>query len=386
MRKAGQAGMWLALMVASWMPVSAMAQEGPPDIPPTRIESDPQLAAANKAWHDAWRANIETHLRTVAARGTPRDLLVAGWLWPMESDETSIAQRDMASGAQARTWIQAAYDGARGDDALVDWTLLDACAVRGATCDRDLLLQRRLAADPGNAEILLTAYQRAVERGDTVAAERYWQAAAAGSRYRSRINDVGMLMASVLREVPAPALDPALAAAMGEDYGIGRPATPRDLADMAVLALNAAIAIPTLQPVRQRCRAQIGRLPAETSAQCRRLYALFAADESTLLGPMIALTGLAELADYDAEGDRTRATLRRFAWVYENTMRLYQLPPTERRVPTDYIERFFRDGEVAAMRDQLQLNGIAAEPPAGWLPDNPTYRAWLTGAPVPAAR
>ena len=86
MRKAGQVGLWLVLVAASWMPVTATAQDGTHDIPPLRIESDPQLAAANKTWNDAWRANVEAHLRTVAARGTPRGLLVAGWLWPVEEN------------------------------------------------------------------------------------------------------------------------------------------------------------------------------------------------------------------------------------------------------------------------------------------------------------
>ena len=43
-----------------------------------------------------------------------------------------------------------------------------------------------------------------------------------------------------------------------------------------------------------------------------------------------------------------------------------------------------RDGELAAMRHQLQVNGIADEPPAGWLPDSPEHRALLTGEPPTA--
>ena len=42
-------------------------------------------------------------------------------------------------------------------------------------------------------------------------------------------------------------------------------------------------------------------------------------------------------------------------------------------------EAILRDGELAAMRHQLQANGIAGEPPAGWLPDSPEHRALLTG-------
>jgi hypothetical protein len=65
--------------------------------------------------------------------------------------------------------------------------------------------------------------------------------------------------------------------------------------------------------------------------------------------------------------------------VYENVMQLYQRPAAARHLPADYVDIFLRDGELAAMRHQLQANGIAGEPPAGWLPDSPEHRALLTG-------
>ncbi|MBL8257820.1 MAG: hypothetical protein JNJ62_14555 [Pseudoxanthomonas mexicana] len=382
MRKAGKVGLWLVLMASVSVPLPALAQEGPPPEVPGRFESDPQLAAASKAWHDAWRANVETHLRSVAARGTPRDLLVAGWLWPLE-DDTS---RQQASGSlwkpQAREWIQAAYAASTGDDPLVDRTLLDACATTGATCDRGLLLQRLMTAVPGNAEPILAAHYDALQRKNMVAAERYWQAAAGATHYRSRINDLGLLMVTTLRQVRTPPLDPVLAAAIGEDFMLGRAVTPRDMADTMVMAINAAIAMPTLHPITQRCRAQVGQLPADTLSACKRIHTLLADDTSTLLFPAIALPRLVEWADTDAERDAARERLRRFAWVYESTMQLYQRPADARRMPEDYIDVFLHDGELAAMRRQLDANGIATLPPAGWQPDNPQYRAALTGSPA----
>ncbi|SDQ24345.1 hypothetical protein SAMN05428982_0252 [Pseudoxanthomonas sp. CF385] len=386
MRKAGKMSVWLAVMATMWVSSSAMAQEGPRPVPPGRIESDPRLARAAEAWHRAWRANVEDHLRAVAARGTPRDLLAAGWLWPMETDEATLAARGSLSRPQARAWIQAAYDDARGDDPLVDWVLLDACATSGAACDRQRLLARVIAGDPGNAETLLLAYQDAVERKDAVAAEAYWQSAGRASHYRSRINEVGALMASVLHASPSPELDPTLAAAMGEDLGLGRSATSKDLGDVVVMALNVAIALPALQPLQQRCTARVGRVPAEARRVCKQIYALLAADGSTLIGPSFALPRLVEWADGEDERAAARERLRRFAWIYEAGLRQYLLPANARRLPVDHMERMFRDGELAAMRYQLQLNGIATEPPAGWLPDNPEYRALLTGASVPVAR
>ncbi|MBD9480509.1 hypothetical protein [Pseudoxanthomonas sp. PXM02] len=380
MRKAGQVGLWLVLVVASWMPVSAMAQDGPPESPPSRIESDPALSAASEAWHAAWRKDVQAYLRTVAARGMPRDLLIAGWLWPVESDDTSRPEDVAAANEQARLWIQAAYDTARGDDALVDWALLEVCRMTGATCDRAQLLQRLVSADPGNAEVLLAAYQDAVERRDTAAAERYWQAAAAGTHYHPRINALGTLMVSALRQAPAPALDPALAAAIGEDIQLGRDATPRDMADIVVMARNSAVAVPTLVPIRQRCTAQVGAIPPATRLACKRIYTLLANDETTLITSMLSLPRLVEWAETDAERDAARERLRRFAWVYESLHRLDDPSAPEQKVPGDYIDVLFRDGEFAALRLRLEINGIPTEPPSGWLPEHPGWRALLTGA------
>ena len=384
MRKAVHAGLWWVLVVASWMPSPVMAQEGAPTEVSSRVESDPRLAATSKAWHAAWRTNVEAHLRAVAARGAPRDLLVAGWLWPDEERAERIPTDAAFFGPQARAWIQAAYDGSRGDDVLVDWALLNACPVTGADCDRIMLLRRLMVADPGNAEILLTAYQDAIGRNDTVAAERYWQAASAGTRYHSRINELGTLMMSELRRVPAPVLDPTLAAAIGEDAHLGRDATPRDMADFVVMARVAAIAVPTLVPIRDRCTAQVGSLPSAARSACRRVHTLLADDETILISQMLGLPRLVEWADTDAERAAARERLRRFAWVYESLRRLSDPSVPEQKMPEDYIDHLFREGEFATLRRLMQINGIAAEPPSGWLPAHQGWRELLTGAPIPA--
>jgi len=384
MRKAMQIGTWLVVMASVLAASPSIAQEGPPPEVPGRVESDPQLAAASQAWHDAWRANIETHLRTVAARGTPRDLLVAGWLWPMENDEARLQASGSFWRRQARDWIQAAYDGSTGDDPLVDWALLNACPKNNAHCDRGRLLQRLMAVDEGNAELLLTAYHDAVERKDMAPAERYWQEAADATHYRGHFNNVGLLMAATLRQVPAPPLDPELAAAMGEDVGLGRPATPRDLADIAVIAINAAIAMPSLIPITQRCRPRLNASSADVPVACARIYRLLAADTSMVITPAIALPQLVQLADTDAERAESRERLRRFAWVFDGFMQIHQRPAGQRRMPEDYVDVFLRDGELEAMRYLLRRNGIAEEPPTGWLPDRADYRALLTGTPPTA--
>lgn len=127
MRTRTRLALWLGMMVSVVAASPTIAQEGPPPAMPGRVESDPQLAAASEAWHDAWRANVEAQLRMVAARGTPRDLLVAGWLWPLENDDARRQESRSFWRREARDWIQAAYDASTGDDPLVDWALLNAC-------------------------------------------------------------------------------------------------------------------------------------------------------------------------------------------------------------------------------------------------------------------
>lgn len=374
---------WLVAFLAVAAP--AAEQEAPGNaLSPDRVASDPALVAASDAWHAAWRESVEAHLRVVAARGTPRDLVLAGLLWPPEDDPA----RSQASGSfrrvEADGWLQAAYDADRGEDALVDRALLDACASPRLACDRRILLDRLVAADPGNAAVLLAAYDDAMQRRDTAAAERRWRAASDAPRYRSGVDELGLALATVLRRAPAPALDPALASALGEDLGIGRAATPRDMADMAAMGITAAIAVPSFRSLGQRCTPQVGRLPADTLAACRRLHARLADDESILVGPMIALPRLVEWAESDAERDVARARLRRLAWTYENALRLRPFSASGGRLSEDYIDRFLRDGELAAMRHQLQANGIAAEPPAGWLPSDPRWRGLLAAEAAPA--
>jgi hypothetical protein len=386
MRKAGQVGLWLVLVASSWMPLSALAQGDLPPATPYRLESDPRLAAANRAWHDTWRANVEAHLRTVAARGAPRDLLAAGLLWPPEDDGGHISGRGSSTKTQASAWLQAAQDTNR-DDALVDWVLLaDGCGMARITCDRQALLERLLRSEGGNAQILLLAYHDAIERGDTAAAERYWQAASQAPRHDMLLGSLGSLLVRTLRDVPAPALGPDLAAALGDDMGLGRLATPRDMADSVAFAVNAAITLPSFAPLTRRCTSTVAKLPSETITSCRRIYTLLADDQSTLITSLIALPRLVEWAENDAARDMARERLRRFAWMYTSAFRLRQEPTVAGHMPEDHLDRVFRDGELAAMRHQLQLNGIPTEPPAGWVPDNPEWRALLTGKPVPANR
>ncbi len=361
--------MWHGMgLLAALVTSPVLAQDGPP---PGRVESDPRLAAAGDAWYAAWRDAVQAHLGKVAARGTPEARVAASLLYPPPEAQAQVEQASFTQ-PQARTWLQQAYD-AGATDAMVAWALLDACPMRGIECDRGVLLQQLLAAEPDNAEVHLQAYVHAVEQGDAAGAEAQWQAAVAAPFYRTHLGAQGRLLLATLNGVAAPAMEPALAAALGEDMGLGRSATPRDVAGITVIAVNVATAMPTLLPVTQRCGNRAGRLPAARLQECRRLYALLADDESVLLLPSVALPWLVESAGKTEAGATLRERLRRFAWIHEQALPSLA-HPSVRTMPDDYAERFMRDGELTAMRHLLQANGMAAEPPPGWLPDNLYWR------------
>ncbi len=372
----------LAVLAMAAAAAPAFAQAPQYDAPPqpvSRLESDPVLARVHAQWVARHRVALENHLRTVAARATPRNLLVAGLLWP--PDEQAGAE-DAFTSPQSTVWLQAAYD-AQPRDALVDWALLDACLWRGVTCDRDALLQGLLKADAGNAELQLRGLSDALRQGDSARAELYWQAAVRAPHYHDRAGELGRLLQDTLRSVPAPPLDPRVAAAMGEDLGLGRPATDGDIADVASLGLIMA-AVPTLQPVTERCKPVAGRLSPARLDECRALLTRIADDPSLLATQTIALGRLMELPSSAAEQTALSERLRRIVWLLENAM-----PPRESRpgwtLPTDYATRFMRDGELAAMRYLLQANGIALEPPADWLPQTPHWRSLILTGNAPGA-
>ena len=103
-----------------------------------------------------------------------------------------------------------------------------------------------------------------------------------------------------------------------------------------------------------------------------------AADEATLIAPMIALPKLVELSGSSAESLAWREQLRQFQWVYENAQQRMFAGNSNGALPREYGTWFLTEGELAAMRKLLSRQGVPVQAPAGWLPGNARYRALVS--------
>ena len=351
-----------------------------------RLENDRQLKRAGETWTQASREATRQHLRAVAAQGDARSLLAASMLWSGFGGLADDGPQLQAKPAQeTRAWFDAARR-AHPRDVLVAWIEASDCNGLSDNCNAREALQFLLQAEPRNAAVQLQALSAAEKRGDRKAVDGYWQAAAAASIYDSHTLEIGRLLHATMAGVEQPPLEPRLAKAMGVWFALDRPATAQDFADVGLIGMSVALAMPGLLPVTRECTA--GKLAAaslERQAECERVLELLAADESTLLAPMIALPKLVELSTDSAEGKAWREQLRQFYWVYENMQqRLPGLSPGG-PLPAGYGTWFMTEGELSAMHKALAHYRVPQQAPAGWLPRTPRYRALVSTGREPAS-
>jgi hypothetical protein len=353
-----------------------------------RLENDPQIKRANEAWNKASREATRQHLRAVAAQGDTRSLLAASMLWSGFGGLADDAPQLQAKPAQeTRAWFDAARR-ARPRDVLVAWIEASDCGGLSDNCDPREALQFLLQAEPQNAAVLILALADADKRGDRQAADRYWQAAASASTYDPHTLEIGRLLHATMAGVEQPPLDPRVAQAMGAWFGLNRPATAQDFADMGTIALSTALAMPGFLPVTRECKVEkLASASLNRQVECERMLELLSADESTLIGPMIGLPKLVELSGDSAEGKAWREQLRQLYWAYENAQQHMVGMTSGGPLPAEYGTWFMTEGELPAMRKLLAHYGLPEQAPAGWLPREPRYRALVsTGRAAASAK
>ena len=353
-----------------------------------RLENDPQIQRASEAWNKASREATRQHLRAVAAQGDARSLLAASMLWSGFAGQEDSASSLQAKPAQeTRAWFDAARR-ARPREVLVAWIEAGNCAGLSDQCNPREALQFLLQVEPQNAAVQLLALADADQRGDRKAADVYWRAIAAASTYDPHTLEIGRLLHSTLAGVDQPPLDPRLAQAMGVWFGLNRPVTAQDFADIGAIAMSAALTPPGFSPVTRECKVEkLASASLDRQAECEHMLELLSADESTLIGPLIGLPKLVELSGDSAEGEAWREQLRQLCWVYENMqLRMPGLTPGG-PLPAEYGTWFLTEGELPAMRKALAHYGLPLQAPAGWLPRDPRYRALVsTGREAASAK
>lgn len=344
-----------------------------------RLENDPHIKRANEAWTKASREAIRQHLRAVAAQGDPRSLLAASMLWSGFAGLADDAPQPQIKPAQeTRAWFDAARR-ARPRDVLVAWIEASDCKGLSDSCNAREALQFLLQAEPQNAAVQMLAVAAANKRGDDKSIDGFWQAITTASIYDAHTLDIGQLLHATMADVDLPPVDPRLAQAMGLQFGLNRPATAQDFAEVGVIGMWAAQAMPGFSPVTRECRVEkLASASLNRQAECERVLELLSADESTLFGPMIGLSKLVELSGDSAEGKAWREQLRQFYWIYENAQQHMVGVAPGYPLPAEYGAWLMTEGELPAMRKLLAHYGLPIQAPAGWLPREPRYRALVS--------
>lgn len=372
---------WLLAVLT--LPLPALSQDPPRPSKEGIAESqpvvdDPSIRLANDAWMKASRTAIQQHARVVAARSDARSLLAAAMISNgFRHAENRKGDADWKPEAETQTWFDAAA-GIRPRDVLVAQIEANGCGFLSEHCNASDALAFLLQAEPDNAAVQVIAVADAERRGDKASADRHWQAAAEAGTYETHTLAVSQLLYASMQGVDYPPLDPALAQAMAARVGLQRPATAQDIADVGVIAMVAALAMPGLSPITDRCK--VTSLKDSNGAireQCKHVLELLTTDESLLVSPMIGLTSLVQLNGDTDEGKVWRERLRQFYWVFENAMPRVA-GTTGAPLPADYGRWFMSEGELSAMRKLIAHYGLPAEAPADWLPIEPRYRALVT--------
>src|SRR5690606_2920045 len=130
--------------------------------------------------------------------------------------------------------------------------------------------------------------------------------------------------------------------------------------------------LPAMAVLSRACPDDDDAMTAQRRAQCIAIHTHMS-DEPTALSQRMALTRLVLLTADQPAGTGWRERLREHHWVWHNATALMQ-----QRVPEDYLDAVWRDGELVAVKSLLQTAGMPLIPPAGWLPDDEHQRSLIT--------
>ncbi len=362
---------WIAI-AALWTGSANAALPPPPE--PTRAEYE--------QWGQGFETAMLDHARTLAARGDARSLLAAAMTVPPRCAETSGQLQPVTP--EQQVWFDAAR-AVRPADPLVAWLEATDCPATDLQCDADAAIARLLEVDGDNAAVQWLAINAAIDGGDETAARTHLRLAAQAARFEPYANEVLALLREARDAAPLAPIAADTAKVLGADAALGRPARNEDLIAMHSIAQWAAVAMPAMVGVTQLCR--LGPDPSERDPalqqDCTGLLAKLAADDSMVIYPAIALPMLIELTAGPQQA-AWRSALRDYAWVYEQVIPLLWPDAAAQVGPAQYAGWVAADGELGAMRAFMQRHGIADDPPADWLPDNPRHRALHTTGPAPA--
>lgn len=324
--------------------------------PGAAAPSDSGVEPAVQQWRRDHRHAVAVHVQELTASADARSQLAAALLQPM-TRQTGAGLPIAANPAFA-----AALRLGRNDP-LVTWMEVLACpAGPGAgACDPQAALVRLQRLEPGNAAPALIAAGRALERGDTAAADRLLARAGRGSQYALPWGSISELLYAELLEAGGPPLDAQVAAALGEDFGLTRPATRQHVAAVGAAAISSAVAYPGFMSLQRLCLEHNAASEARR-APCITALSLMAQSDS-LMARSVGVGYMARLTAGSPGAGLWRQRRRELRWL---TIRGYQAVQ-ENGAPMEHLRRLWRDGEVAALQAALRASGQPLTPPPGWV-------------------
>lgn len=345
-------------MQAALEACAALPERERDDCMETLFAPDPEEAARMQA---AQRATQTYHLRiseALAARATARDLTLAAILRRLAAwsgvaaggGDPSTAR--LPPDARAQGWLAGAANATGAQDDVLLQTLLVA-----ADADDRAGLRARAAArwqvlEPDN----LAAWLAGGQPGPALAASMRV------TRHDSHFYPRVRLIADALAAFP-PTAD--------ERVALLPPDARMDHAQLAVIAalgIDLAVAIPAFQGLTQQCRdPALVATPGRPEA-CRQVARVLVTGSDTVLAESVGIGMLDRLAVTPAEQAEARHLRRGFDW------RMQQRIPLDGEDGTNFF-RLFRDPSVRDERElterMLREAGIPPEPPPGWQPPRP---------------
>ena len=279
---------------------------------------------------------------------------------PLLAGPAPHSDRERSLLAEAQV-IQARLE-ARAEAATLDRPDLLAmdlgCWPVGATpelCEQRRARLEALAGD--NAYYHMVLMGTAWQLKEASAYLHHARAAAAASHYRSAYGDQYERLHQRFLKVPE-----SLVRALGD--------RPQDMpqAGMMAMTLSAAYALPNYQGFSTPCREAEGEL----RELCLTIALMQLESPGSLIDSMVAAGVIEALGNAD-ERALAQSSLRTLNWQQAQMGRLSQRETAGARTLgyDAYFLDYGKKGELVAMRELLEANGLAADPPPDWTPPAP---------------
>lgn len=314
-------------------------------------------------WNRAQRDAILRLVRELTTRGDAESLLDAALLLPFACHGPEDCSRQSAERAR----LLAAAAALAPEHPLIAFLQSETCML---TNDCAAAYRRLVSVDPDNLFAYLGVLHTASQAGDASTLDRALRAAATASSYDAYNMELVAELERALSRLPAPSA--AVRAQMAESMNLPEPLDEDGARLLQALGMSMAMGFPPLQPLMQSCNVASVRRDPTRRAPCLAVLARMA-ESDTALARSVGLTRLVALTAATPDAAQWRERLREFAWVHERYLALQAGPRmADLRLQAER-------GEWVAMREVLRRNGVALQPPAGWLPAQARYRELLSG-------